>query len=327
MNLKQEQDALKEALGADITIPEGGSGVALAPNVGSGLAGWRWSDDLYGGLIFYKATDTYNSVDGTGTYQFRLGNDGKIYAANGKVVIDENAINIAPYTGSPWVLTLPNAVSFGATGEIGGWSSSSVIHGVQLQTNSVANEDSSLVLSVNAPTGRSADMILESVSGAQRLAFEINNLDTGVTTFALAGAPLDMGSQKITSLANGTAVTDAATVGQAGIAFCTFAAANGNNNDISITGFVDGGTNYVRITGPTGAFAITGITAPTKCTIVILQNTTTQAMTVSNAAGTSQSANQINTSTGADLVSTGRGACAVVYDTTAARWLDFSFQA
>lgn len=52
------------------------------------------SGDDYGGLIGYGATDTYNTVTGTGTYQILWDKaDGKFYAGSGAVVLDDTGIN------------------------------------------------------------------------------------------------------------------------------------------------------------------------------------------------------------------------------------------
>jgi hypothetical protein len=72
--------------------------------------------------------------------------------------------------------------------------------------------------------------------------------------------------------------------------------ANGDNNNLS------GYQSYNRISGPSGSFAITGLSAPaTQGALVILHNTTTQQMTIRHASGSSASGNRIRTMSASDL--------------------------
>jgi hypothetical protein len=96
--------------------------------------------------------------------------------------------------------------------------------------------------------------------------------------------------------------------------------ANGNNNNVVIT---SGATTYnrLRVTGPTGAFAITGLAAPSYdghqmeiyCTVA-------QTMTFSNESASSTAANRIITMTGSDVAVTGPSIGRLTYDTTDSRW-------
>lgn len=53
------------------------------------------SGDPFGGFIGYGASDTYNPLTGSGTYQVLWSkNDGKVYGAGGKVVIDASGLTI-----------------------------------------------------------------------------------------------------------------------------------------------------------------------------------------------------------------------------------------
>ena len=108
----------------------------------------------------------------------------------------------------------------------------------------------------------------------------------------------------------------------------SFALANGVNDDIGPPTSL-----YMRITGPTAAFSVTSIRggtdagdAPQDGDTVVLYNVTTQAMTITNAAGTGTVANRIATSTGADLVTTGEGSVTLFYDSTSALWRDTEFR-
>ena len=95
-----------------------------------------------------------------------------------------------------------------------------------------------------------------------------------------------------------------------------FTAVNGNNNNINI-----GGTSFIRITGPTAAFTITGISGGVNGNVVILYNAATYNMTVANENTNSTATNRITTLTGSGVVTTGVGAITLIYDSTASRWI------
>jgi|TARA_R110000868_G_scaffold133942_1_gene345741 hypothetical protein len=99
--------------------------------------------------------------------------------------------------------------------------------------------------------------------------------------------------------------------------FGAFAAANGANNNIALPS-----KSFIRITGPTGAFSISGIAKPANPDgrVVILYNTTVQHMTITDDA-TSTAENRILTNTGADVVTTGTGIVSLIYSVTDARWI------
>ena len=97
----------------------------------------------------------------------------------------------------------------------------------------------------------------------------------------------------------------------------SFTASNGANNNITLPN-----KSFIRVTGPTGAFNITGITKPDNPDgrVVILYNTTSQNMTITNNA-TSTAANRILTNTGSDVATTGTGIVSLIYSVTDARWI------
>ena len=95
-----------------------------------------------------------------------------------------------------------------------------------------------------------------------------------------------------------------------------FTAVNGSNNNINI-----GGASFIRITGPTAAFSITGITGGVNGKVVILYNATTYNMTIANENTNSTATNRITTLTGSGVVTTGVGAITLIYDSTASRWI------
>ena len=73
--------------------------------------------------------------------------------------------------------------------------------------------------------------------------------------------------------------------------------ANGDNNNVVI-----GERSFFRITGPTAAFAITGLANGINGKLVTLYNATAFAFTVKNLDASSAAANQVKTLTGADIV-------------------------
>ena len=95
-----------------------------------------------------------------------------------------------------------------------------------------------------------------------------------------------------------------------------FTASNGANSNITLPN-----KSFIRITGPTGAFNITGITKPANPDgrVVILYNTTSQNMTITNDA-TSTAAIRILTGQG-DVATTGIGIVSLIYSVTDARWI------
>ena len=96
----------------------------------------------------------------------------------------------------------------------------------------------------------------------------------------------------------------------------SFTASNGANNNITLPN-----KSFIRVTGPTGAFSITGITKPANPDgrVVILYNTTSQNMTITNDA-TSTAANRILPGQG-DVATTGKGIVSLIYSVTDARWI------
>ena len=95
----------------------------------------------------------------------------------------------------------------------------------------------------------------------------------------------------------------------------SFTATNGANNNIDV-----GDNLYVRISGPTGAFSISGIAAGINGKRVVLYNSTAFDMTITNDA-TSTAANRILTLTGADVTLTGVSVATFVYNLTDTRWI------
>jgi trimeric autotransporter adhesin len=92
---------------------------------------------------------------------------------------------------------------------------------------------------------------------------------------------------------------------------------NGLNNDI-VTGFY----SFVKVTGPSAAFSLSGFAAGADGKILTVLNLTGQNMTIINQTGsTSAVANRINTLSGADIVTTGNGSVTMQYSIADNRWM------
>ncbi|MBI4699290.1 MAG: hypothetical protein HY758_10425 [Nitrospirae bacterium] len=100
--------------------------------------------------------------------------------------------------------------------------------------------------------------------------------------------------------------------------------ANGNNNNIII-----GSKSFIRITGPTSSFTITGIAGGFDGKMVILYNTTTRNMKISNEDTNSTDINRIYVLDGSSVDTNGAGAVTLIYDSASGvsgRWIVTSFQ-
>jgi hypothetical protein len=92
---------------------------------------------------------------------------------------------------------------------------------------------------------------------------------------------------------------------------------NGVNDDVP-----PGTFSFVKITGPTAAFSLTGFTNVVDGKILTVLNLTGQNMTIVNQVGsTSAAANRINTLSGADIVTTGNGSVTLQYSIADNRWM------
>jgi hypothetical protein len=92
--------------------------------------------------------------------------------------------------------------------------------------------------------------------------------------------------------------------------------ANGDNHNVDI-----GGATYIRLTGPTGAFAITGFTGGADARLLIIRNTTSQAMTIKHGDTGSVVENRISNATGADIAVGATTRAIFIYDSASLRWV------
>ena len=99
------------------------------------------------------------------------------------------------------------------------------------------------------------------------------------------------------------------------------ALSNGLNSDVDRAG-----ANRLRITGPSGAYSIGGLSAGFDGERVTIYNTVAQALTLVNEDASSTAANRITTLTGSDIVLATRTSFATLsYDATDARWIVESY--
>jgi len=92
---------------------------------------------------------------------------------------------------------------------------------------------------------------------------------------------------------------------------------NGNNNNVSV-----GSYSFVRITGPSAAFTVTGISNGVDGKVVTLYNATSASMTIANDNSSSTAANRIYTlNPNGDVTISGKGAVQLVYSSADSRWI------
>lgn len=114
--------------------------------------------DAFGGFIGYGASDTYDPVAGTGTYQVLWSKtDGKFYAGAGAVRLDSGGISISV----PTVTATLNAYTFrsGATDAGGLYASIPTgIVGLLLSTNPISGRDSLIQIKSSSASGDEASI-------------------------------------------------------------------------------------------------------------------------------------------------------------------------
>lgn len=96
----------------------------------------------------------------------------------------------------------------------------------------------------------------------------------------------------------------------------TLTLANGANTDLAIPA----GGNIFYVSGPSGAFNITGFAGGVDGRIIEIINLVAQNMTFTHQA-TSAAGNQITTLTGSDVATTAAGYGKLYYDGTTSKWI------
>ena len=100
----------------------------------------------------------------------------------------------------------------------------------------------------------------------------------------------------------------------------TYTAVNGTNPDCDM-----GTSSFVKISGPSAGFSISGVAGGYDGKIVTLYNSTVHNMTILNDV-TSTDANRILTLTGIDLYTTAAGSITLQYDAEISRWIIIASQ-
>jgi hypothetical protein len=160
-----------------------------------------------------------------------------------------------------------------------------------------ATHINSMALGYNAQTTSSNQIML----GGSDISVRVNNvLSVGdsVTNLVSTGTYTNRGDLSFDSLANSSL-------------------ANGNNAAVS-----PGTKVYMKVSGPTGAFAINGLTGGRDGRTIIIQNSTGFTMTIANNSGVDPTAaNRIFTGTSADITVTNNpGFVQLIYDAATSRW-------
>lgn len=94
---------------------------------------------------------------------------------------------------------------------------------------------------------------------------------------------------------------------------------NGANNNLVVS------KSFYTISGPDGAFSISGLVPTAGGQQIVIANLTGQNMTITYQA-TSEATNQITTLTGSDLTTTGNGSVELIYDDDSDKWLVIGWQ-
>lgn len=179
-----------------------------------------------------------------------------------------------------------------------------------------------IVLTTPAVTGTLATLAgTETLSAKTLTDPQITDGDVTSGTFNVAaGAFLNVNGQFTSEHIQDPQTEDSTAVSQLAAGVSAKTLSNGANDNVTLgtSGF------YHRITGPTLAFSVSGVVAPTGTfndgRFLILHNTTSQIMTIVNNA-TSTAANRFLTNTGADVVTVGAGSVMFVYSSTDSRWI------
>jgi hypothetical protein len=94
-----------------------------------------------------------------------------------------------------------------------------------------------------------------------------------------------------------------------------YTAGNGNNDDIAIRS-----NSFIRITGPTASFTITGVSGGVDGKIVVLYNSTAQTMRIAHDVGSSNG-NRIFCQNGAVVQAGQYGIVKLIYSSADSHWI------
>ncbi len=280
--------------------------------------------------------------------------------ATGLLVYDNTLNTFYYYNGVAWVPFLSSSGSSAGwllLGNVGTTAGTNFLGTTDLQdlvfsTNSVEGMRLStlgnLGIGINAPTS-----VLHTVASGAKVANYTGNLLTNIATSSTASITKYGAEVLSTGTWNGATATNVGlhvnatggTTNYSGIfeggnvgvntvtpatyvdvsgdlatRYSTFTAANGANNNIVI-----GTSSFVRITGPSAAYSVTGITGGVDGKILVIYNSTAQTFTLSNEGLTSTAANRVTSlSSLGDIVINGKGAVKLIYSAADSRWLVLS---
>lgn len=218
--------------------------------------------------------------------------------------------------GTVWVDTLTNAiyVCANSTASAAVWTTSATGH---TQNTDTGTNQTTFTLN-NGNTNTTTTLTFGGTS-PQTFAYNPTSLrfdlskDLNITGNLTASGKGLLGT-------TGTANTTLDVNGDVAMRSTNVALANGTNNNVAI-----GAYSNIRITGPTAAFTITGMTTGVNGKLVELLNPTSQQMTLANESASSTAANRIITGTGLDLIVESNNAVSLIYDSTQSRWVVTGF--
>ncbi len=173
--------------------------------------------------------------------------------------------------------------------------------------------------SANAVTTGSNNTFLGALSGLGSSTQRSNSTAIGYAAYVDADNRVVLGNGSVVDVWAGSTGQALMRAGSFATTATARTAANGLNSNVT-------GGGFLRITGPTAAFSIGGLTLGQDGREVKLYNTTAYAMTIVNEDASSTAANRITTLTGADVVlRTGPSFATLTYDATASRWILSSY--
>jgi hypothetical protein len=272
----------------------------------------------------------------TGIAKLAAGVLSAVTAPSGAIVGDTDTQTLSGKTLTAPAMTAPTTDTLQTSGNIGAGSAPSATAGMFIVTVDAANQQTLWVVNNTNNSGTTAQAAIRTLAdtancnmvshGTARVVARCGVTLGGYSEIVVTagnGLVIDtFGSKPIILGTNSLAALTLDTSQRASFATSTvfpnkpLTLANGANNDLAIAN-----AGFVRITGPTGAFSVTGFAAGTDGQTLVIFNTTAQQMTLTNTA-TSVAANQIQTLTGADIVlRAGTSSASFIYDGGLSKWI------
>ncbi|WP_089779025.1 beta strand repeat-containing protein [Chitinophaga sp. YR573] len=232
---------------------------------------------------------------------------------------------VLTYNGSSWAPAAATGSGWSLTGNAGTAPATNFIGTTDAQPFVIRTNNTEVA---RVATDGSFGIGLAGATPVKRLHVNANNDAIRITNLSGSGTgnPLVInatGDVKQTTALDG--VTVGATTKASG-AFTTltvatsplaFAAATTTVNNLALPA----NASFIRITGPTSSFTITGITAGLDGQMITLYNTVNNNMTLGNLNAGSSSANQILTMNGGNVNTNGAGTISLIYSSTDTKWI------